>query len=122
MKRIKQNKKLVNPQQHLKPSQLAMVLTEDRQGFLIKIACFPRCSICGEVITDLESANVEVPDDKDPEPEGNEGGAPISVFPRPVYVVHCKCGPVASIGPWMRASQVFRNDQRWEGEKCLQRA
>jgi len=108
----------VNHKGHWTPTQLAMVLTEGPQeGPVIKIACLPRCSICGKIITDLESANVEVPDDQAPEPEGNGGGTPISVFPRPVYAFHLGCYPGASIGPWMRASEVFRYDQRWEGEK-----
>jgi hypothetical protein len=122
VKSIRHNTKLVNNQQGWTPSQLkAVILEKHRIGGMDEIMILPTCSACGEIISDLEGANIE-PLDGDPIPAGEIEGIPISVIPGPAYAFHIGCGPAFPIGPWKKLNEVIRYDQRWEGEKCLQPA
>ena len=76
----------------------------------------PLCAICGEVIIDLEAANVITIDDPDAPSEplnslGNVDGVEVLELPGVAVAVHFECDR-SEFKPWTRASRVFRLDQR----------
>ena len=84
-----------------------------------EIVFLPVCAICGEAITDLESANVatvgfesSVP----PESLGPIGDSEGFRLPGVARVFHFECDQRGLV-PWIRASAIFSRDQRHPLEK-----
>jgi hypothetical protein len=80
------------------------------------VAYRPVCPICGEVVVDLEAANVITIDDPDTSSEplnslGSVDGVEVLELPGIAVAVHFECDR-SEFKPWTRASCVFRLDQR----------
>lgn len=79
----------------------------------------PVCSACGELVTDLEDANVVTigDDGSDPEFIGViDRDATLSKLPGHGVVVHKRCDKTECV-PWKPCDTIFRADQRYSFEK-----
>jgi hypothetical protein len=107
----------VKPQASWKPASFACVIKEKHHiGEPDEIVYLPRCSRCGDLITDLSAANIEATDGE-PIPFGELDGIPISILPGNVYFFHKpECCAAELVGPWKSLNTVVRADQRdpWE--------
>jgi hypothetical protein len=118
MKTLSQGSYFVKAPSNWRPVRFAFMILENyHRGKPDTIAFLPSCSACGEIIWDMENANIEAVDGK-PIPAGDIDGLPISRLPGEVYAFHVpECAQQKLVGPWKKLNTVVRSDQRYAWEK-----
>ena len=113
----------VNKRRHKSTARFVFaVISQHERGEEDQLVVLPVCSVCGEIISDFDEANLiastREEDDLTPKRIGTTNiGDPLLLISDEVFAVHGHCDP--GWKPWKPLTTVFKSDQRYLWEKSF---